>query len=154
MPIDLRFDSRNFDLYQYQQKDREKIFLSSMGSGSNWLTCHLSLFVALQYCFAKLGEKCSIPTILILDQPSQIYFPNVNDKDNKDIDIISVENIYSALGWAIEYIAEKTGEEIQVIVLDHASGLEFEDKKFDDFIVKRWSEKGNGLIEKQNIMYR
>lgn len=154
MPIDLKFDSRNFDLYQYQRKDKEKIFLSSMGSGSNWLTCHLSLFVALHYCFAKLGEKCSIPQILILDQPSQIYFPNVNNKDDKDIDIISVENIYSALEWAIEYIEEKTGEKIQVIVLDHVSGLEFEDKKFDDFIVKRWNEKGNGLIEKKNIMYR
>lgn len=150
-PIDLRFDSRSFDLYQHQKKDKENVFLSSMGSGSNWLTCHLSLFTALQYCFAKLGESCSIPKILILDQPSQIYFPSFNNQDNKDIDIISVENIYSALEWAVEYIFEETGEKIQVIVLDHASGLEFNDKKFDDFIIRRWNEKGNGLIEKSNI---
>lgn len=149
-PINLKFDSRNFDLYQYQKKDKEKIFLSSMGSGSNWLTCHLSLFVALHYCFAKLGEKCSIPSILILDQPSQIYFPNINDKEDKDIDIISVEKIYSALEWAIDYIEQKTGKKIQIIVLDHASGLKFKNKKFDDFIVKRWNEKGNGLIKIKN----
>ena len=150
-PIDLRFDSRNFDLYQYQEKDKEKIFLSSMGSGSNWLTCHLSLFVALHYCFAKLGKKCSIPSILIIDQPSQIYFPNINDKEEKDIDIISVENIYIALEWAIEYIEKETNEKIQIVVLDHASGLKFKDKKIDNFIAKRWDEKGNGLIKKYNI---
>lgn len=148
-PINLKFDAETFDLYQYQ--DREKIFLSNMGSGSNWLTCHLALFLGLHFCFAELGDKCSIPSILIIDQPSQIYFPNISDK-KKDIDIISVENIYKALKWAIGYIEKKTGQKIQIIALDHVAGLNFEDEEFDDFIIKRWNEKGNGLIYKENII--
>lgn len=150
-PINIKFDATTFDLYQYQEKDREKIFVSSMGSGSNWLTCHLALFLGLHFCFAKLGDKCSIPSILIIDQPSQIYFPNVNDT-KEDIDIISVGNIYKTLKWAIKYIEENTGQKVQIIVLDHVTGLKFEDEEFDFFIRKRWNEKGNGLISKDNII--
>lgn len=150
-PINLKFNTDTFDLYQYQEIEKEKIFLSTMGSGSNWLTCHLALFLGLHFCFAKLGDKSSIPSILVLDQPSQIYFPNINDSE-KDIDIVSVENIYKTLKWAIEYIEKKTKQEIQIIVFDHVSGLDFEGDNFDDFIVKRWEEKGNGLIKKENIV--
>lgn len=122
-----------------------------MGSGSNWLTCHMALFLALHFVFAKLGGKCSIPSILIIDQPSQIYFPSLNDEE-KDIDIVSVENIYKALDWAISYIEEETKNRIQIIVLDHASGLKFEDKEFDSYIRKRWNTKGDGLIKKENLI--
>ena len=149
-PINLKFDSETFDLYQSYKK--EKIFLSSMGSGSNWLTCHISLFMAFQYCFAKLGQTCSIPSMLIIDQPSQVYFPDLDNVD-KDIDVISVQNIYRAIQWGIDYIKENTGKIIQVIALDHVNGLKSENTTFEKYIVKRWNEKGNGLIEKNNIVH-
>lgn len=147
----LKFDAKTFDLYQYNEDEKEKIFLSNMGSGSNWLTCHLALFLGLHYYFAKLGNKCSIPSILVIDQPSQVYFPNMASSE-KDVDVDSVRKIYEALEWAIEYIEEKTGNKIQIIVLDHVLGLKFKNKEFSQFVRKRWNDKGDGLIKKENIL--
>lgn len=147
----LKFDCKTFDLYQCNENQKEKVFLSNMGSGSNWITCHLALFLGLHYCFAKLGKKCSIPSILIIDQPSQVYFPNVNFKQN-DVDLDSVKKIYETLEWAIQYIENDTKEKIQIIALDHFSGLKFDDKEFNKFTRKRWDNKGDGLIKKQNII--
>ena len=55
-----------------------------MGSGANWLYSHVSLFLALHKYFASLGEKCDVPSILFLDQPTQVYFPSFKfDKSDK-----------------------------------------------------------------------
>jgi hypothetical protein len=54
-----------------------------MGSGANWLYCHLALFLALHRYFASLGNAYSIPSILFFDQPSQVYFPSILDNDTE-----------------------------------------------------------------------
>src|SRR5690606_22291665 len=63
--------------------ENEKIYLRSMGSGANWLYCHITLFLALHKYFAELHNKCAIPSVLFLDQPTQVYFPNFN-RDTSD----------------------------------------------------------------------
>ncbi|MDO7188285.1 DUF3732 domain-containing protein, partial [Acinetobacter baumannii] len=73
-PINLKFSFETFDLYHLD--GNEKIYLRSMGSGANWLYSHVTLFLALHKYFTELGDKCSIPSILFLDQPTQVYFPN------------------------------------------------------------------------------
>ena len=74
-PIHLRFSFESFDLWHEADEGR-RVFLRAMGSGANWLYCHLSLFMGLQKLFCHLGDTCKIPPILFLDQPSQVYFPS------------------------------------------------------------------------------
>ncbi|PHZ25183.1 DUF3732 domain-containing protein [Yersinia massiliensis] len=150
-PINLHFSFETFDLYHLTDK-KEKIYLRSMGSGANWLYSHISLFLALHRYFAELGKKCSIPSILFLDQPTQVYFPNFrrdesvtfNDakvaersdrgKNERDLDddIKAVENLFSQLSSYCDEIKISTGFAPQIIVTDHAddlilsNGIEFE----------------------------
>ncbi len=77
-PIRLRFSLESFDLW-HETEEGKQVFLRSMGSGANWLSCHLVLFLALQRYFCEVGNSCSIPSILFFDQPSQVYFPSVLD---------------------------------------------------------------------------
>lgn len=148
-PINLKFDLATFNLYQ--QMETERIFLSSMGSGANWLSCHIGLFLGLHYYFAKMGKKCSIPSFLFLDQPSQIYFP---EKYNlgKPIDYEKVEMIYNTINYAIKKIKTDTNVDLQVIIMDHADGLELVETDFDDNVIKRWKEESQGFITKDNVV--
>lgn len=72
-PINLNFDLSTFDLYHVNGYD--KIYLSEMGSGANWVSCHIVLFLSLLRFFAKQSEKSPMPLLLFFDQPSQVYFP-------------------------------------------------------------------------------
>lgn len=144
-PVDLKFETKTFNLYQ--QKKNERIFISNMGSGSNWLSCHLGLFLGFHNYFATKGDECSIPTFLFLDQPSQVYFP---DKKDDDIDFKRVENIYNVINSAIKTIKETTGSTIQIIVTDHADGLTLVEDEFNANVVKRW-KTNYGFIANENI---
>ena len=141
-PINLHFSFETFDLY-HLTPDGDKIFLRSMGSGANWLYCHVTLFLALHKYFAELGEKCAIPSVLFLDQPTQVYFPNFN-RDNSasfdeqknqevelrtekerpvDEDIKAVENLFSRLSFYCKELELNNGFSPQIIVTDHADDL-------------------------------
>ena len=140
-----------------------------MGSGANWLYCHVTLFLALHKYFAKLGEKCAIPSVLFLDQPTQVYFPNFNRdnsttfeeqkaqeaeqrkkselQQNLDEDIKAVENLFSRLSIYCDELEKTNGFSPQIIVTDHAddltlaNGVEFESLVNGN----RW--RARGLIE-------
>jgi hypothetical protein len=97
--------------------------LWSIGSGSNHLSYHVSTLLALHRFF--LEEPSSVvPGLLILDQPSQVYFPEkihrgAADEDQpweNDDDVAAVRKIFELLGSVVG----KSGERLQVIVLDHA----------------------------------
>ena len=105
-PIKLEFDLQRFELYCIM--DNEKVYLSSMGSGANWLYSHICLFLSLLKLFVS-EDKCVIPPILFIDQPSQVYFPVQNDVNNEfnaialkggvnaDEDLQQVSNLYSQI---------------------------------------------------------
>lgn len=150
-PINLHFSFETFDLYHLTSQG-EKIYLRSMGSGANWLYCHVTLFLAMHKYFAELGDKCAIPSVLFLDQPTQVYFPNFNRDDSAsfeeqkdqeaaqrtekerpvDEDIKAVENLFSQLSIYCNELKTKNGFSPQIIVTDHAdnltlaNGVEFE----------------------------
>lgn len=102
-------------------------YLWEIGSGANWVSYHIALSLALQQHFANL-ENCPVPNYIIYDQPSQVYFPSklttVSESDDKklldpellDEDVHQVQKMFKVMGQAIE----KTGQNLQVIVLDHA----------------------------------
>lgn len=62
-----------------------------------------------------------MPALLVLDQPSQVYFPERTSHDPnaewRDDDCEAVRKVFSLLGKVVE----KSGGRLQVIVLDHAS---------------------------------
>ena len=95
-----------------------------MGSGANWLYCHLTLFLALHQVFVlNSNAGCKIPPILFLDQPSQAHFPNYqNDaaeefdakelagtarKDKVDEDLHAVITMYNELVLFCDEIEKK-----------------------------------------------
>lgn len=164
-PINLHFSFETFDLYHLTPKD-EKIYLRSMGSGANWLYSHVTLFLALHKYFAELGDKCSIPSILFFDQPTQVYFPNFN-RDNSetfaeqakkeaeqrktfelkrdvDDDIKAVENLFSQLSIYCNDLEKNNGFSPQIIVTDHADNLTLANGVLFESLVNgnRWRTRG------------
>lgn len=147
-PVDLYFNIEDFSFYH--KNNGEKIRLDEMGSGANWLASHLSIFLSFLYLNLK-NEKSVIPGFLVLDQPSQVYFPRSSKKSELtdedeilkfDDNINQVKNIFKVLNEEIELIKEKTGVEPQIIVLEHAN-----EESFYKFIIKDWDKsKGQGLI--------
>jgi hypothetical protein len=159
-PINLRFSLETFDLWH--AVDERKVFLRSMGSGANWLYCHLTLFLALHRYFCRLSDHCLIPSILFLDQPSQVYFPSILDTEREfspqkiadkegnfrkrpaDDDLKAVTNLYSQLVKFCEETLNETGIEPQIIVTDHADNLVLEGEILFESLVqgRRWRTRG------------
>lgn len=102
-------------------------YLSEIGSGSNWLAYHLAVLLALHQYF--LAQRSSpVPAFLVLDQPSQVYFPKrvlaraEEDTDEKeprlrDEDVDAVRMAFNVMAKVV--LAAKG--QLQLIVLDHAS---------------------------------
>lgn len=100
-------------------------YLSEIGSGSNWLSYHLAVLLSLHQFY--LSQKNSpVPAFLVLDQPSQVYFPKhvisrdvevEEDPKVRDEDVDAVRKAFEVMGSVVR--GEKG--KLQLIVLDHAS---------------------------------
>ncbi|MNY26133.1 hypothetical protein D3C86_1599640 [compost metagenome] len=169
--LNLKFDIETFELYQQTKKegkDDKKIYLRSMGSGANWLSSHVSLFTSLLYYFCSLKEKCLIPTILFIDQPSQVYFPteidNSTEFDGKELkkltsknndqsedefnqDINAVTNLFDQLVKFCNDTLKDTGIKPQIIITDHADNLKLKNANFEDLVKARWRKEHEGFIK-------
>lgn len=105
-------------------QNREDL-LSEIGSGSNWLSYHIAVLLGLHQFFLSL-EHTPVPSFLILDQPSQVYFPKkaatrgteiVEEPSfTNDEDIEAVQKAFKVMG---EVVGGSEGK-LQIIVLDHA----------------------------------
>lgn len=108
--------------------DRDRpVPLQQLGSGSNWLGCHLITLFALHTFFRQNNRP--VPGFLFLDQPSQVYFPPETNDEN--VDSQEVRDIYS-------FIFERVKElfpGMQVIIVDHA---DINEKHFQDAVVEKW----------------
>lgn len=100
-------------------------YLSEIGSGSNWLSYHLAVLLSLHQFY--LSQRNSpVPGFLVLDQPSQVYFPKhvvakndevEDDPKVRDEDVDAVRKAFEVMGSVVQ--GEKG--KLQLIVLDHAS---------------------------------
>lgn len=98
-------------------------YLWEIGSGANWLAYHIALSLALQGYFLSLPRH-PVPTLLIYDQPSQVYFParragtadNELDPTWQNEDVVAVRKVFTLF----DNIIMKTQGRLQIIVLDHA----------------------------------
>lgn len=164
-PINLKFSFESFDLWneKFYKNEKKKIFLRSMGSGANWLYCHLSLFIGFLRLFARLEEQCKIPPILFLDQPTQVYFPSLDtseesfipdslsisseDKINHDVEAVS--NFFTALIDFCEETLVETNYKPQIIISDHADNITLGNNlDFNKYVRARWRTRG--FIDKKH----
>ena len=108
--------------------DRDRpVPLQQLGSGSNWLGCHLIALFALHTYF--INNNRPVPRFLFLDQPSQVYFPPETNDTN--VDSQEIRTVY-------KFIFERVKElhpNLQVIVVDHA---DIDEKYFQDAVVEKW----------------
>ena len=166
-PINLCFDIHTFELYHLKDNNT-KVYLRSMGSGANWLYSHICLFLAILKYFASLGDKALVPSILFLDQPSQVYFPATVDIDedkfdaNKlkqfegktaDEDLKAVTNLFVQIIIVIKSIKEEYGFMPQIIISDHADHLNLGEYNFNDYVVSRWRGKDQGFVDMLKIIH-
>ena len=97
-------------------------FLWEIGSGANWMGYHIATLLSLHEMF--LGLKNSpVPTFLLIDQPSQVYFPagwpeagDGTAKKPTPHDIQATRRIFETLSEGLR----RMKYQVQVIVTEHA----------------------------------
>ncbi|WP_396621404.1 DUF3732 domain-containing protein [Marinobacter sp. W-8] len=114
----------------------EMTSLAEIGSGANWVSYHLAGILAIHNHLAR--NACPVPRALLLDQPSQAWFPEeLRTTDNggellpeDEEDTNRVRDIYRLLD-------EMTDNEdfSQIIVMDHAK---FGDDWFKKMVRYEW----------------
>ncbi|MEU3597136.1 DUF3732 domain-containing protein [Streptomyces sp. NPDC006798] len=119
---------------------RGPVPLSDMGSGENWLGYHIATLLSLhEWC---TEQNRPLPRFLILDQPSQVYFPSDYDGTAPEL----VGNDRNTLLRAYQVIAdtvELLSPGFQVIVIEHA---DLDGEPFRSAVVRRWRGTGTGLV--------
>ncbi len=128
----IRFDIKKLTIFA--DTPDKPIALNNMGSGANWVAYHLLIHFALHKHFVK--AKRPVPKFLIIDQPSQIYFPP--DRDTSSTGQISVSSDETAVKQMYDFIFKVTEElspEFQVIITDHAK---LNNDQFKNSITEEW----------------
>ncbi|HNY41678.1 MAG TPA: DUF3732 domain-containing protein [Bryobacteraceae bacterium] len=124
-PISLEINDLTIKVHGQERDD----YLSEIGSGSNWLSYHLAVLLALHQFFLT-QHRGPIPAFLVLDQPSQVYFPKrivalPEDEDDEEVEELQLrDEDVNAVRQAFEVMGRVTRDAtggLQLIVLDHAS---------------------------------
>ncbi len=126
------------------------ITMDRIGSGHNWLGSHLITLLALHRFFVEQNRP--VPGFVILDQPSQVYFPNkdaykalegkaneLNDLDENDADLEAIFRIFNLFFDVVE----KLFPGLQIIITEHAN---ISNEKFQSALVEEPWTGGRALI--------
>ena len=110
------------------------IAMDKMGSGENWVGYHLIAHFALHKWF--VAKHRPVPRFLVIDQPSQVYFPADRDLDGslneiKDEDREAVSRMFKLMVSVIESLSP----DFQIILTDHA---DIREQWFQNCVVERW----------------
>lgn len=135
----IRFDIKKLTIFA--DTPTKSIPLNQMGSGANWVAYHLLIHFALHKHFVKANRP--VPRFLILDQPSQAYYPP--DKDTELKGKLATSSDETAVKQMYDFILSATKElapNFQVIITDHAK-LNY--TEFTECITEEW-RNGNKLI--------
>ena len=124
--------------------DERPIPMHRMGSGENYLGCHIITLLALHKFF--IMKKRPVPNFLIIDQPTQVYFPaerykamEGNTYELDDADRIAVKRLFDTL---MDF-CERFYPNMQIIVTEHAN---LDDKRFAQALVEEPWRNGKALI--------
>lgn len=130
----IRFDINKLTIFA--DTINKPIGLGQMGSGANWVSYHLLIHFALHQHFIQLDRP--VPHFLMLDQPSQVYFPPEKDIDNTGEIKESADEI--AVKQMFEFIIDTTiamDGKFQVIITDHAF---LKTDKFREHVQEVWRD--------------
>ncbi|MDX9900528.1 MAG: DUF3732 domain-containing protein [Aliarcobacter sp.] len=140
----LKFDIK--DVTSYQQANNNIFYLSDIASAENHLSFHLSVFLGLHKYILE-HEQSILPSLIFLDQPSQVYFPKEENFTEGTGDIKKVEDMYKSI---IKFIEEANQismfNKIQLIIVDHFYSDEDWYQKY--LVEPRWEkDKKLGLLK-------
>ena len=143
-------DVKNLTLFR-RSADGRSDYLWEIGSASNWLGYHVATLLALHELFLAQSHS-PVPRFLVIDQPSQVYFPDKwpGDPDPRrggpatadepiSDDIARVHEIFATLAEAIR----RTKGQIQIVVIDHADERTWQGIA-EMHLVERW--RGDGAL--------
>lgn len=126
-----------------QTDEMQRRYLSMLGSGANWLSYHIAAMLALAEYFSTF--QSFVPSFLIFDQPSQVYFPT-KEKEAKVITKKDISTEYTTDEQAVRKIfslisavVEKLSPSLQVIILEHADESLWGDLP-NVHLAARWNE--------------
>jgi len=140
----VRFDLKNVTII-FDRPDRP-VPMSRTGGGENHLAYHLSALLAL-HLFAATNNR-PIPRFLLIDQPTQVYFPSEKvyqeadgsvQKTEADADLAAVRRLF-------ELLLKFTQDDVpgfQLIVTEHAN---LREQWFQDAIVEEPWTKPPALV--------
>ncbi len=114
-------------------------WLYQIGSGANYLGYHVAMMLALHEFFITRPIPY-VPSLLILDQPSQTQFPDDLDEEAEQEELLAVHQAFEACDGAIE----RTKKGLQIIVSEHA-GLKAYAGISNLTVVDKW-RRGRKLI--------
>lgn len=124
-------------------------FLHKIGSGSNHMCYHLATMLGLHQYFQRLPETGTnnyVPSLLVIDQPSQVYFPEIIDEmpdPEEQIDNIEKKKISEDIEntrlifYACNEFMSKNNSETQIIILEHAPKSTWQGLK-EVHLVEEW----------------
>lgn len=126
------------DLTVVVQRPGNPVPMKRTGGGANWLAYHMSALLAMHHYAYKNGVP--IPRFLMLDQPTQVYFPTqiayeaaAGDiqlvQQTKDADLVAARHLFEIL---LDYTKTMVPG-FQLIVTEHAN---FADDWFQDALVE------------------
>lgn len=145
-PVTLLIDDLTIKVGSVSKED----YLWEIGSGSNWLSYHIAISLGLQQFFLNQDHN-PVPSFIVYDQPSQVYFPKRMANREKEIDldpklpdedIVAVQKAFQVMSSVVQ----ASMGELQVIVLDHAPENVWGNTQ-GVHLVEEWRE-GKALIPK------
>ena len=89
-----------------------------------------------------------MPLFMFFDQPSQVYFPRGDDKNDEvtQADVMAVNKMYKTIFDEINSIGKDTEILPQIIIVDHVDGNNLEIKdEFEGYVRCNWRD-GAALI--------
>lgn len=141
--VDVRLDLNRLTVVTDTDEGPAPLF--RLGSGENWVGYHLIAHLALHRYFVR--QQRPVPRILMLDQPSQVWYRSEVDQRSgapaRDSDREAVERHFRLIYDVVRELAPR----MQVIVCDHAN---LDEEWFQESVVHNW-RNGQKLIPQEWI---
>lgn len=131
LDIDRKNDSVELDILNLTLKiaspnSSRSDYLWEVGSGANWMGYHLSVMFALHEHFLTLKHNF-VPSFLLIDQPSQVYYPIDVPKPREGVktfqefastsdDLTQTRKIFESASNCLN----RTKGKFQIIIVEHA----------------------------------
>lgn len=133
---------------------KKKDWLWELGSGANWMGYHLSTLLALHEFFLQ-DRKNPVPSFIVIDQPSQVYYytpgykhkKKMNGKGQDDNDIADKEGVKRVFEVLSKAIKETRGD-LQIILTEHAEPPIWEGIENIE-LIQRWRGNVDKLIPRE-----